>query len=917
MSKVGRSERTRLESARTEHFFRGLRLPLALPGCKGKGGELLREDDLEVLARNNESGANGLFPIGLYQTWHNGIHLWSARGTPVHALCDGTIVAACLGERSRERNVFGSRGFVLVRHTITCPQPQEEKLWRKPKRLENLTFFALYQHLEGLSGTDELAPWLLHLRPYLLQGKPADGTYVKLNGTTAARKGGKRTIAELRSEPQPYRRGKSEEWAAGKTTLFRAPSGSVAHAREETKGPFRLVRVLGVGNGDPKEGWVSFTSATVQEIPGMASQIQKLVAGGVTPLEIPVFAGEVLGWAGHIQPEHDELRAGSAPSSGIHLEIFGDEAFAKTTADAFTWLADDTDKDVMAELGPTLEKLKDADLVAMLKKLAFDCVEGKLATSPPTRAQFLSEVSASTKAKLRRLATKNTSYWAIDWEAVAARSPAWQQRYRLTQMEMKDANRYSWWRQLLPQAKALGLPPNAVAHHVHPIGFMKHILQRQMPHPVFYAEVGERVRAVHGVDVSDAPWKGGIEVWVHDPGPEGSEDWCLGKVLRYGKRLGLAGNDPPDLYDMLIDGKSVEVKLPAEVKRIWASLWNVEGGLEAVNTYDNQFITFGPFQHAGGTGGDPGELAGVLSLVKEQHPELFHELFIARGLDVKRAGGGEMKTGHFIFDGQKLTSPAAKEALRAFYPAYLLRMAMEHDVFRNSFMAQGLRRLDVIRGWSATLETENQPIVTVHLAEAYRSELGQALILDAHINRPNVARRWSVAVERAWNRTVPLTEFSSEDERLLVNRFIFERLTSSLNDPFRRTALVLACTTGIDRAYRDELAADLFDAEKNAPEELKEDLDKAIKLRDSLAEGLNTGTKAKQAKARTDFQKACKAVVALEGRKPYAQRLSDTHPLWPELAAQLDEAIEQLARKRRTPFLTRDRPSTTRDAPPK
>ena len=278
-----------------EHHFRALRIPIG-----PKAGQPCKPADLEALARNNEGGANGFYPIGLYQTWHNGIHLWAGEGDPVHALCDGRIVAACVGRKTEAHETFGCRGFVLVRHTLTTVEKPAEADRLKRGKLTNVTFFALYQHLLGLGRGAKFPPWLESMRLFLAgEANPDEGRFVKVFGKPeqVKVKGKMKTVVrpiELRSEPTQDKSHKTapEHWMPGKKVLKTLAEATVVQVLGQPRGRFQQVRVMA---GERLEGWLSLDGGTTAELPELGAQIKALRDGGTVAIDHPVVAGEVLG----------------------------------------------------------------------------------------------------------------------------------------------------------------------------------------------------------------------------------------------------------------------------------------------------------------------------------------------------------------------------------------------------------------------------------------------------------------------------------------------------------------------------------------------------------------------------------------------------------------------------------------------
>ncbi|MEJ2284063.1 MAG: LysM domain-containing protein [Desulfobacterales bacterium] len=173
--------------------------------------------------------------------------------------------------------------------------------------------------------------------------------------------------------------------------------------------------------------------------------------------------------------------------------------------------------------------------------------------------------------------------------------------------------------------------------------------------------------------------------------------------------------------------KLQEVNLTdSEMNVIFATSEN-EGNLDAINTWDNQFLSFGMFQWTAGGAGKPGELPVLLKIIKDVYPDNFQHYWGQFGLDVNDVG---RKTGWLSYRGKKLMSAADKSMLREHIWAYRFARAgadievqavqVRHAVNRiQQFYYASSSKLD---GYS--------------LADLITSEYGMALLLDNHVNRP-------------------------------------------------------------------------------------------------------------------------------------------------------------------------------------
>ena len=100
-----------------------------------------------------------------------------------------------------------------------------------------------------------------------------------------------------------------------------------------------------------------------------------------------------------------------------------------------------------------------------------------------------------------------------------------------------------------------------------------------------------------------------------------------------------------------------------------------EGNLDAVNTWDNSFVTFGMFQWTIGAGKNKGELAALLKKIKVAAPKVFEHYYGRYGLDLVDT---DDTYGYFQLDGRKLEDSDAKEILRSNQWAYYFWKSGSH-----------------------------------------------------------------------------------------------------------------------------------------------------------------------------------------------------------------------------------------------
>jgi hypothetical protein len=207
-----------------------------------------------------------------------------------------------------------------------------------------------------------------------------------------------------------------------------------------------------------------------------------------------------------------------------------------------------------------------------------------------------------------------------------------------------------------------------------------------------------------------------------------------------------------------------------------------EGNLDAINTWDNSFMTFGMFQWTIGAGSDPGELAALAARIKKANPGLFQTYYGQYGLDVQSA---DSISGFFTLKGVKLASPAQKESMRCNEWAFYFWKSGQDPLVQSIQIQHAMSRLDVF------YKSDAYKPNGFYISELVTSEYGVALILDNHVNRPGYIKG---CLEKAMNNT-GLTEpanWGTQEERKLIDEYIRIRATygrSPMTDADKRAAV--------------------------------------------------------------------------------------------------------------------------------
>lgn len=189
-----------------------------------------------------------------------------------------------------------------------------------------------------------------------------------------------------------------------------------------------------------------------------------------------------------------------------------------------------------------------------------------------------------------------------------------------------------------------------------------------------------------------------------------------------------------------------------------------EGNLDAINTYDNSYISFGAFQWTLGSSTNAGELAALLKKIKIQAPQAFQEFFGQYGIDVDASTGTTY--GFLQFRGNKVVSTADKDLFRPAHRAYRFWLAGQDKHVKAVEVEHALSRLMNFY-WKPELGTKRYS-----LAQIITSQYGVALILDNHVNRPAyVVPCVQHAMQESGLTGDPLL-WDSKDEQRLIDAYL-------------------------------------------------------------------------------------------------------------------------------------------------
>jgi len=241
----------------------------------------------------------------------------------------------------------------------------------------------------------------------------------------------------------------------------------------------------------------------------------------------------------------------------------------------------------------------------------------------------------------------------------------------------------------------------------------------------------------------------------------------------------------------------------SEMNVIFATAEN-ESNLDAINTWENQFLSFGMFQWTAGSAGKPGELPALLKIIKDVYPDNFQHYWGQFGLDVVDVGA---KTGWLSYRGKKLVSAAEKSILREHIWAYRFARAGADIEVQAAQVRHAVNRIQQFY-YANSSKLNGYP-----LAELITSEYGMALLLDNHVNRPGyVYGCVAEALDRSNLSPAELARGGDDEEQLVIKNYLDVRETYGkypMTDARQRASVTRGYVVdGIIAASRGSLITD-------------------------------------------------------------------------------------------------------------
>lgn len=237
------------------------------------------------------------------------------------------------------------------------------------------------------------------------------------------------------------------------------------------------------------------------------------------------------------------------------------------------------------------------------------------------------------------------------------------------------------------------------------------------------------------------------------------------------------------IHEFVVANPEAFPGLSPSVLRVMSAVSANEGKLEAINTWDSDFLTFGAFQWTAGSADGRGELPAMLAHLKLKSPETFASCFGSFGLDVVELQSGSIPRGRFSLRGKVLRSAAEKEELRSLEWAYRFWRAGHEPGVRKAQIEHAIGRLDAFYTNPAARPRGR------FVSDYVTSEYGVALLLDQHVNRPaHVLPTVTAALDALASEgtNVDPTGWGFAEEKRLLDLYLKARAGTSMTDQATR-----------------------------------------------------------------------------------------------------------------------------------
>lgn len=206
-----------------------------------------------------------------------------------------------------------------------------------------------------------------------------------------------------------------------------------------------------------------------------------------------------------------------------------------------------------------------------------------------------------------------------------------------------------------------------------------------------------------------------------------------------------------------------------------------EGALDAINTWDNSFLSFGMQQWTMGAEGNKGELPALLKKIKTDFPDAFQQYYGKHGIDIIDSETNRVY-GYVSLNGTPIKSSSSKTQFRKAEWAFRFWRAGLDPRVKLVELKHAMDRL------YRFYHTDRYKVLNkFYVDQLITSEYGVALILDQHVNRPAYVRTdLGKALNNLGMANQDPSSWTTADETKLITAYLKIR---RMTDPGPRAAV--------------------------------------------------------------------------------------------------------------------------------
>lgn len=242
----------------------------------------------------------------------------------------------------------------------------------------------------------------------------------------------------------------------------------------------------------------------------------------------------------------------------------------------------------------------------------------------------------------------------------------------------------------------------------------------------------------------------------------------LGK--KHKKGIFRMGNQRTETFIADNQERLKQLKISESEKNALLAVSENEGNLDAINTWDNSFMSFGMFQWTLGPKNDKGELPALVKLLKQKFPDAYEKY--CGQFDLSVTADTNSVTGYLKFKNRSINTTEKKQFFRSNIVAYRFANAGTDP------RVNAVQVLHAINRFDRFYFNKSERLNGFSLHNLLSSEYAAALFLDNHVNRPGyLVKCVAKGIQQAGLTPKALFEGGDDEEIKVINQYLKVRET--------------------------------------------------------------------------------------------------------------------------------------------